>query len=197
MERVQFSWSLLLPGSPRHICQAQMWKIFSSNSMWLSLASSHQPFCWQLLSGPWISNAGRLLMGFWSTYFSASNFFWHTFQFCKWSFALYSCIWFQTPHKPLKAYRSTYSKKKNFTCLKSLLSFALPFFTCTPYFHCASVKALCSPEFMSLPLTCLVRIHEIDEIDSGCLWVPAWDLSMALHLFLHLYRGKPDVPHDY
>lgn len=111
---MQFSWSLLLPGSPRHICQAQLWKIFPSNSMWLSLASSHQPFCWQLLSGLWISNAGRLLMGFWSTYFSVSNFFWHTFQFCKCSLALYLSIWFQTPHKPLKEYRSTYSWKKKF-----------------------------------------------------------------------------------
>lgn len=136
MKSVQFSWSLLLPGSPRHICQAQLWKIFPRNSMWLSLASSHQPFCWQLLSGLWISNAGRLLMGFWSTYFSESNFLWHTFQFCKCSLALYLSIWFQTPHKPLKAHRPTYSWKENFICQTSMLSFAFLFFTSTLYFHC-------------------------------------------------------------
>jgi len=55
MKSVQFSKSPLLPGSPRHMCQAQLWKTFSSNSMWLPLANPHQPFCWQLLSCLWMS----------------------------------------------------------------------------------------------------------------------------------------------
>lgn len=136
MKSVQFSLSPLLPGSPRHKCRAQLWKMFSRSSMWLSLANSHQPFCWQLCIGCsfgslWISNAGRLLIDFWSTYLSGSNFFWPTFEFYKWSFAFYLSVWFQTLHKSLSAYRSTYRWKKTFMCQKSMPSFAIPFFTCT------------------------------------------------------------------
>lgn len=139
MESVQFSGSLLLPDIYAKLSCERFFPATACGSLW---QTPPQPFCWQLLSGLWISNAGRLLMGFWSTYFSESNFFWHTFQFCKCSLALYLSVWFQIPHKPLKAYRSTYSWKENFTCQKYMLSFVLPFFTSTLYFHCASVKAV-------------------------------------------------------